>query len=672
MRRFTIIICSCLCMLASLAAAPSASAQDAGEDSAPDSLMVAKFFNFMYESRFDGQDVIFRRCAPGETMTLGEVFDTLGLQVPDRAVVCSKGEDGGTSVSALGGEAAFRGFDIFDSLNTSDKDGKTVPRTGENVVVSMEFGPDAPYTSGLVFIRNTAGVNPKDFVRLSMILCPRVGEDDLRSFSASDSAPSTGSWLLSFETGDASSYMEEFNETMASMLRKNKAGEELNDLEYACILGAVDFTPVPEALSAAEDGIGEGRYFDAAASLAKAMEAGKYYWKGEEEDKSQYADICADLAKCWSSLGDTELACRYYEVAYLLDQSYAMEYVLSLAALGDIRARGTDDEETEKEYRKAIEREKASLGEYSPDLTMRDVVCRGLGIPGCGIHSMTAFDMAGKVLRHEETTDGALGCRLSPLLADGNTLVFDYDLDSALTRADKSIMLWDNSVVVKVKKVDGAESLFRLNIMVPNFIEDDTRRTVFDSNNRPASLSFVVSGADDTFPSDPDGIFSHAIEIQDQGLYLQSLKALDYVLKSQKASDYGAGEADISHLMDIYYEIGFCLSELNLLDRALYYQEVSSQSGVTDYVTDYINSLVNNHDPLALSNIEHFSTVEMTEGNLSMKEFQDFLKRRKAYALVNLQMYDEAKALLEEMKGDPDLAQFAKSELEYLESLRSE
>jgi hypothetical protein len=62
----------------------------------------------------------------------------------------------------------------------------------------------------------------------------------------------------------------------------------------------------------------------------------------------------------------------------------------------------------------------------------------------------------------------------------------------------------------------------------------------------------------------------------------------------------------------------------------------------------------------------------MTEGNLSMKEFQDFLKRRKAYALVNLQMYDEAKALLDEMKGDPDLAQFAKSELEYLESLRSE
>lgn len=671
MRRFTIIICSCLCMLASLAATPSASAQDAGEDRAPDSLMVAKFFNFMYDSRFDGQDVIFRRCAPGETMTLGEVFDTLGLQVPDRAVVCSKGKDGGTSVSALGGEAAFRGFDLFACVNT-DKDGKSVPRTGENVVVSMEFGSGSPYTSGLVFIRNTAGVNPKDFLRLSMILCPRVGEDDLRSFSASDSAPSTGSWLLSFETGDASSYMEEFNETMASMLRKNKAGEELNDLEYACILGAFDFLPVHEALSSAEDGIGEGRYFDAAASLAKAMEAGKYYWKGEEEDKSQYADICADLARCWSSLGDTELACRYYEVAYLLDQSYAMEYVLSLAALGDIRARGTDDEETEKEYRKAIEREKASLGEYSPDLTMRDVVCRGLGIPGCGIHSMTAFDMAGKVLRREETTDGALGCRLSPLLADGNTLVFDYDLDSALTRADRSTMLRDNSVVVKVKKIDGAPSLFRLNIMVPNYIEDDTRRTMFDSNNRPASLSFVVSGADDTFPSDPDGIFSHAIEIQDQGLYLQSLKALDYVLKSQKASDYEAGEADISHLMDIYYEIGFCLSELNLLDRALYYQEVSSQSSVTDYVTDYINSLVNNHNPLALSNIELFSTAEMTEGGISLKEFQDFLKRRKAYTLMELQMYDEAKALLAEMQADPDLAQFAKSELEYLESLRSE
>jgi hypothetical protein len=62
----------------------------------------------------------------------------------------------------------------------------------------------------------------------------------------------------------------------------------------------------------------------------------------------------------------------------------------------------------------------------------------------------------------------------------------------------------------------------------------------------------------------------------------------------------------------------------------------------------------------------------MTEGNLSLKEFQDFLKRRKAYILMELQKYDEAKALLVEMQADPDLAQFAKSELEYLENLRSE
>ncbi len=57
---------------------------------------------------------------------------------------------------------------------------------------------------------------------------------------------------------------------------------------------------------------------------------------------------------------------------------------------------------------------------------------------------------------------------------------------------------------------------------------------------------------------------------------------------------------------------------------------------------------------------------------MSEENFQSFLKRRKAYYLIDMRRYDDAEAVLEELMKNPDQADWAKSELEYIREIKSE
>ena len=669
---------SFFCTLAlSFGVSPAAYAQNEESSEAIDSITSIKAWNFMYETRFEEQGFDFKRYGPGETMLLGDFIKVMEIPIPAGVVVCSKDKDGKTSVMKLSGKAGIEGFDIYSSVSKKDPAGKVVPKPGENVILSLGFGPSDPYTSGILFIRNTAGGDPKDFLRLSLMLSPKVEQDDLRSFVQSNAGPMTGSYLLSFDTGDASAYMEEFREVYKSAMAKSAEGKDYNFLEYACILGTLDFLQSSDSADEADECISEGRYYDAIPILKRVVDVAKFFWSGDESDRGAYADACADLAKCCLATGDIEQACRFYEVAYSLDDSYVAEFSLALAAMGDIRAKTMEAEDIKAAYSKAIAGAKETLGDFSPMLTMRDVVCRGIGIPECSIQSMTAFDMDGKVICKEESRAGALGTKLGTLLSDGNTLVFDYDLDCKLTQADSSVHLTNNSIAIMVKRIEGTPDKFRLNVIIPNFNGDDTRRSLFVSGgnpNRPPSISIVVSSAErGDVPSDPGELFDYAVSIQDEGRYLESLKLLDQVYKTGRASGYDPDKFDVGWLIDVCYEIGFCLTEFGQYDRALYYQDIAMQSGISDYIADYISSVVNNDEPSSLAEIEKFMASEsVREGNLSMDEFRAFLNRRKVYYLVEMRRYDEAVTLLDAIKKDPGQAEWAESELEYIGEIRSE
>lgn len=92
----------------------------------------------------------------------------------------------------------------------------------------------------------------------------------------------------------------------------------------------------------------------------------------------------------------------------------------------------------------------------------------------------------------------------------------------------------------------------------------------------------------------------------------------------------------------------------------------------------FVNCLVNGHDFRAMNFIDSFlhevmavtgeEPTEQTSPELQKAvTFVAFLKRRKAYLLVQLERYDEAEKLLKHLLNDPVSSDFALKELAYIQ-----
>ena len=118
------------------------------------------------------------------------------------------------------------------------------------------------------------------------------------------------------------------------------------------------------------------------------------------------------------------------------------------------------------------------------------------------------------------------------------------------------------------------------------------------------------------------------------------------------------------------YQVGYSYMDFRLMGKAQYYLEIAAQSRYVLYMQEYLNCLSNSFDPRTMSVIDTFLNMSFKEdAPKAINEWKCFLKRRKAYALVEARKYEEAKALLTELLNEPDPTNrdFAKNELAYIE-----
>lgn len=146
------------------------------------------------------------------------------------------------------------------------------------------------------------------------------------------------------------------------------------------------------------------------------------------------------------------------------------------------------------------------------------------------------------------------------------------------------------------------------------------------------------------------------------------------------------------HVMDlldeIAYFIGCCYMGLHQYDRAAYYLQLTIPTTHQSYTEAYVNCLVNSDDFRAMDVLTGLQgTLQTMLNNLdnqdedddedeSMQEspsheqlvnFLNFVKRRRAYMLVNKGKYNEAEPLLKQLLDDPNNSDFALSELAYIQ-----
>ena len=168
-------------------------------------------------------------------------------------------------------------------------------------------------------------------------------------------------------------------------------------------------------------------------------------------------------------------------------------------------------------------------------------------------------------------------------------------------------------------------------------------------------------------------IFTGSVLFQDKRFY-EALRYLENAYHSSKhqVKDLKPSEQEV--FFHICYLIGFCYTELQQYEKAFFYLEMTMPIRRITYTMEYVNCLVNSADYRALDIINNLMNEAQNPNDEEndtppphIKAFMNFLKRRKAYVLIDQQKFDEAKAMLQNMLDEPENSDFAINELAYLQ-----
>ncbi|MBR5657460.1 MAG: hypothetical protein IKW98_12395 [Prevotella sp.] len=168
-------------------------------------------------------------------------------------------------------------------------------------------------------------------------------------------------------------------------------------------------------------------------------------------------------------------------------------------------------------------------------------------------------------------------------------------------------------------------------------------------------------------------IFMGSVMYRDKRFY-EAIRYLEnaYQYCKSQVKDMKPSEKEL--FFHICYLIGFCYTELEQYEKAYYYLEMTMPIRRITYTEEYVNCMVNSADFRALDIIDNLMSEaqnpiedENETPPPHIKAFISFLKRRKAYVLIEQQKFDEAKAMLQQMLDEPENSDFAISELAFLQ-----
>jgi hypothetical protein len=219
--------------------------------------------------------------------------------------------------------------------------------------------------------------------------------------------------------------------------------------------------------------------------------------------------------------------------------------------------------------------------------------------------------------------------------------------------------------------------------MCADFANNRDKRAI-TQYNQPLTFSLCM-GVDDGMEygynkEDLQKAITIADEYQKQFRCIESLSLANWVLqcvsnllKDESGMNFDSQDELLWALYhEAHFQVGFCLVELNKMQKALYYLEVAKNSYTYQHIQEYINCLCNTKSMYVLNVIEDVmkrSVMPDSEIHIeAWKRHIAFLNRRKAYVMIDMQLYKEAANLLTELLDDPNSAEFANSELEYLQA----
>ena len=175
-------------------------------------------------------------------------------------------------------------------------------------------------------------------------------------------------------------------------------------------------------------------------------------------------------------------------------------------------------------------------------------------------------------------------------------------------------------------------------------------------------------------------LFLESKDLIHEKRYYEAIQRLKPVFQ-EMAEEYPAmGPEDTHNFYEVCYLLGSCYTCLGQYKEGLYYLQPTISTRRITYTEMYVNCLVNSHDFRALGFVNELlqDLVPPIENEIEDDEnyqeemhannaFINFLKRRKAYMLVERKCYDDAEKILKEMLDEPDSSDFALQELAFIQ-----
>ena len=130
--------------------------------------------------------------------------------------------------------------------------------------------------------------------------------------------------------------------------------------------------------------------------------------------------------------------------------------------------------------------------------------------------------------------------------------------------------------------------------------------------------------------------------------------------------------------METAYKLGFCYNELGLNKQAFYYLDLMANDGNIRHTMEFVNSMANCKDLRLFNYTEEI--MEEIKRNFSenddlpdnIKDFINFLRRRRGYAFIDFNQLDKAEKIFTHMLEEEENADYAINELAYIKKLRQQ
>lgn len=160
------------------------------------------------------------------------------------------------------------------------------------------------------------------------------------------------------------------------------------------------------------------------------------------------------------------------------------------------------------------------------------------------------------------------------------------------------------------------------------------------------------------------------------GRYYEAILYLENVYNSYRGDFFEMGSEGRRLFLETAYKLGFCYNELGLYKQAFYYLDLTSNDGNIRHTMEMVNTMANGKDVRLFSYTE--AVMDEVKRNFSeddempdsIRDFINFLRRRRGYAYINFNQLDQAEKIFTQMLNEEENADYAIQELAYIKDLR--